>query len=164
MRKDVETRLSNSDSSSLSSDMQELETFTKARLPRMLEANLRPMIGEDLASLEPRLRQLLPGIVEGCQAAINQSFQAWRDLKTPFGSSSNTDVGSGDPQAAVMSSSPWSNHNQDKDTMHEPDVLWVPDEVDFSSIAQKVDVARFPRSPSQSLGIDFDELLRSFDE
>ena len=105
--------------------MQELADFTKARLPQMVEANLRPMIDTDLATVEPRLRQLLPDIVKSCQEAINQSFRAWRDLKlTP--SSSSTDSISEEAQATSMLSPFNPDQDQERSKMHDLDHPTLP--------------------------------------
>ena len=113
-------------SSSVSSEMQELADFTKARLPQLVEANLRPMIDTDLATVEPRLRQLLPDIVKSCQEAINQSFRAWRDLKTTPSSSSKPDSISEEAQATSMMSPFKPGQVQERSMMHELDHPTLP--------------------------------------
>ena len=113
-------------SSSVSSEMQELADFTKARLPQLVEANLRPMIDTDLATVEPRLRQLLPDIVKSCQEAINQSFRAWRDLKRTPSSSNKPDSISEEAQATSMTSPFEPDQVQERSKMHELDNPTLP--------------------------------------
>ena len=103
------------------SETQEWAQFTKTRLPQMLEANLRPRIDRDLASVESNLRQLLPDIVRSCEEVINQSFQVWRERKTPPSSSSQTDSRSVEAQPTEVISPVELSQNQESSQMLEFD-------------------------------------------